>query len=125
MLVLLFTQLPRMFSSTFIAAAHFPYRAHVPCLPMAARFRVQAQAQAQAAQQIEHTHLHLFPATLSVAVESVATNGTHDKQVGCRAEAASRQVAAVLHGLVAAGGGHILRHDGRLEEFVTKPERGE
>lgn len=71
------------------------------------------------------THLHLFPATLSVAVESVATNGTHDKQVGCRAEAASRQVAAVLHGLVAAGGGHILRHDGRLEEFVTKPERGE
>jgi hypothetical protein len=57
----------------------------------------------------------LFPDTLSDSVETVAANGTHCDQVVGRAEAANGQVAAVLHGLVAAGRRHILRHIGGME----------
>ena len=57
----------------------------------------------------------LFPDTLSNSVETVAANGAHGDQVVGRAEAANGQVAAVLHGLVAAGRRHILRHIGGME----------
>lgn len=52
----------------------------------------------------------LFPNTLSNSVETVAADGAHSDQVVGRAEAANGQVAAVLHGLVAAGRRHVLRH---------------
>lgn len=52
----------------------------------------------------------LFPNTLSNSVETVAADGAHSDQVVGRAEAANGQVAAVLHGLVAASRRHVLRH---------------
>ena len=57
----------------------------------------------------------LFPNTLSDSVEAVAADGAHCDQVVGRAEAANRQVAAVLHGLVAAGRRHVLRHIDGME----------
>lgn len=57
----------------------------------------------------------LFPNTLSNSVETVAADGAHCDQVVGRAEAANGQVAAVLHGLVAAGRRHVLRHIGGVE----------
>ena len=57
----------------------------------------------------------LFPNTLSNSVEAVAADGAHCDQIVGRAEAANGQVAAVLHGLVAAGRRHVLRHIGGME----------
>ena len=57
----------------------------------------------------------LFPNTLSNSVETIAADGADCDQVVGRAEAANGQVAAVLHGLVAAGGRHVLRHIGGME----------
>ena len=57
----------------------------------------------------------LFPDTLSNSVETVAADGAHCDQVVGRAEAANGQVAAVLHGLIAAGRRHVLRHIGGME----------
>ena len=57
----------------------------------------------------------LFPNTLSNSVETIGANGAHCDQVVGRAEAANGQVAAVLHGLVAAGRRHVLRHIGGME----------
>ena len=59
----------------------------------------------------------LFPNSLTNSVETVAADTRHCDQVVGGAETADGQVAAVLHGLVAAGRRHVLRHSGRLEEL--------
>jgi hypothetical protein len=55
----------------------------------------------------------LFPNSLANSVETVAADARHCDQVVGGAETADGQVAAVLHGLVAAGRRHVLRHLGR------------
>jgi hypothetical protein len=59
----------------------------------------------------------LFPDSLANSVETVAADARHCDQVVGGAETADGQVAAVLHGLVAAGRRHVLRHLGQLEEL--------
>jgi hypothetical protein len=56
----------------------------------------------------------LFTDTLTHAPETVGADGADHEQVGGGTETAGGQVALVLDGLVAAGGRHILRHDGRV-----------
>jgi len=52
----------------------------------------------------------LFPSPLPKLVEPIYHHARDAEEVVGGAEAADGEVAAVLHGLVAAGGGHVLRH---------------
>lgn len=52
----------------------------------------------------------LLSDSLANTPESVCADGANCDKVGGRAEATSGQVATVLHGLVAAGWRHVLRH---------------
>jgi hypothetical protein len=63
--------------------------------------------------RVEGIVLLLFTDTLTNAPETVGADGADHDEVGGRTETAGGQVALVLDGLVAAGGRHILRHDGR------------
>lgn len=56
----------------------------------------------------------MFADTLAYTPETVGADGADHDEVGSGTETAGGQVALVLHGLVAAGGRHILRHDGRV-----------
>lgn len=62
----------------------------------------------------------LFSDSLSNLVETVCADTGHGDKVVGGTETANGQVAAVLDGLVAAGGRHILRHfdGGELEEAL-------
>ena len=62
----------------------------------------------------EQQALLLFADTLAHAPETVGADGADHEQVGRGTETAGGQVALVLDGLVAAGGRHVLRHDGRV-----------
>jgi hypothetical protein len=62
----------------------------------------------------------LFTDTLAHAPETVGADGADHEQVGRGTETAGGQVALVLDGLVAAGGRHILRHDGRVVSCVCE-----
>lgn len=68
----------------------------------------------------------LFSDTLSDFVETVCADTGHGDKVVGRTETANGQVAAVLDGLVATGGRHILRHfgGGELEEALECVLRG-
>jgi hypothetical protein len=60
----------------------------------------------------------LLPNSLSNSVKTVRADSSDCDEVVGRTEAANGQVAAVLHGLVAAGGRHVLRHFGGLGALV-------
>jgi hypothetical protein len=67
----------------------------------------------------------LFTDTLTHAPETVGADGADHEQVGGGTETAGGQVALVLDGLVAAGGRHILRHDGRVVYVCVRRSRKE
>lgn len=62
----------------------------------------------------------LFSDTLSNFVETVRADTGHGDKVVGGTETANGKVAAVLDGLIAAGGRHILRHfdGGKLKEAL-------
>lgn len=56
----------------------------------------------------------MLPDSLPNPPEPICHECAHSNNVHGWPETASGEVALVLHGAVAAGGRHILRHDGRL-----------
>lgn len=67
-------------------------------------------------------HVLVFPHTVSVFPESERHYPRYDGQVPRWSEAACGKVALVLDGLVAPGGGHILRHGGGCAGEVVAEE---
>ena len=59
-----------------------------------------------------YRNLLLLSDPFSESPEAVCHDPGDSDQVVCGPEASGGQVAAVLHGLVAAGRRHVLRHDG-------------
>ena len=51
-----------------------------------------------------------FPLSLAELIEAPGHDGAHAQEVPAWSKAADREVALVLHGLVAARGRHVLRH---------------